>query len=367
MVMRIDRRMRQNLRIMALLAVTAGGISLAFSWLLSELLPFRYTWEEALHSVRTGIVLGAALYGLHQFYLQGPGGAWIRRMGFVQGMLMREAILLAAIVVLLLLNRAITGTYIACAGGCTTWDFFRSYLAVELWRDTGFAAVIFVALVYMLQVRRIVGPGVMSRLLAGRYAKPVREERLYLLLDLKGSTALAERLGDEAAHAFISRIFFDLDRPIVAHGGRVEGYVGDELIACWRPEEGIRDGAVLRAYVAIREVLRRNELAYLRTFGARAGIRVSLHLGPVVTGECGDSRLVILSIGDTLNTAARLLDVARAEQVDAVISAPLLARLAVPPDLAALPLGRRALRGREEGVELFALQEAAGAAVLAAE
>lgn len=367
MAMRFDRRMRSTVYAALCVALAAGAISLLFSWLLSVILPFAYTWAEALHSLRTGLVLGLVMFLLHAVYLQGPGGAWIRRLSFVPGMLAREAVLLAAIVLLLLANRAVTATYIACPDGCIPMWFFHDYLAVELWRDTGFAAIVFVALVYILQVRRLVGPGVMSRLLAGRYARPVREERLYLLLDLKGSTALAERLGDEAAHAFISRLFFDLDRPIVEHGGRVEGYVGDELIACWRPEDGLRDGAVLHAYAGIREVLRRNGPAYRRAFGAPAGIRVSLHLGPVVTGECGDSRLVILSIGDTLNTAARMLDVARAEDSDAVISGPLLARLTLPPGLSAVPLGRRTLRGREESIELFGLREVVGDMVLAAE
>ena len=172
-----------------------------------------------------------------------------------------------------------------------------STVEARLVPDTGFAAIVFVVAVYLMQVRRLVGPGVMTRLLLGRYAKPVREERIYLLVDLKGSTAMAERLGDEAAHAFIARVFFDLDRPVTAHGGRIEGYVGDELIAAWKPEAGLRDSAVLQAYAGILEVLRRNELAYRRSFGEAAGVRASLHIGPVVTGECGDSRLVILSIG----------------------------------------------------------------------
>lgn len=356
MALRLDRRAWRDLQAIVLLALLATTVSLLFSWLQSELVPFAYTWDEALHSARTGLMLGLVLFPLHQFYLQGRHGAWIRRMSFLHGMLVREAILLAAIVLVLLVNRIVTATYISCPSACKTWDFFLPYLSWELWRDTAFTALFFIAITYILQVRRIVGPGTMTRLLAGRYARPVREERLYLLLDLKGSTALAERLGDRAAHAFISRIFFDLDRPIVAHGGRVEAYIGDELIASWRPAEGLADSTVLRAYAAIREVLARNAPRYRREFGAAADVRASLHLGPVVTGECGDSRLVILSIGDTLNTASRMLDVARELGEDAVISAALLQRLELPPGLSAVPLGLRRLRGREEGLELCALR-----------
>ena len=114
-----DRRILGAIRATLLLALCAGFVSLGISWLLSEVTPFLYTWDEALHSFRTGAVMGLVLFPLHQYYLQGPGGAWIRRMGFVQGMLMREAVLIGAIVLLLLANRAITATYIACPGGCS--------------------------------------------------------------------------------------------------------------------------------------------------------------------------------------------------------------------------------------------------------
>ena len=162
-------------------------------------------------------------------------------------------------------------------------------------------------------MRRVIGGRTLNTLLLGRYHRPVREERVFLLVDIKGSTALAERLGDERAHAFITSIFFDIDQPILEHGGEVYSYVGDGLIASWPLAQGIEDARCLHCYLAIATRSgRRAELHYRRTFGTAPEIRVVLHAGPIVAGECGDAKLSIVYLGDTLNTAARLEETAKA-------------------------------------------------------
>ena len=49
-----------------------------------------------------------------------------------------------------------------------------------------------------------------------------------MFLDLTGSTSLAEALGEVRMQDLLMRFFFDIDEPIVAHGGEVHAYVGDE-------------------------------------------------------------------------------------------------------------------------------------------
>ena len=68
-------------------------------------------------------------------------------------------------------------------------------------------------------------------------------------------------------------------------------------------------------------------------------MRIVLHAGPVVAGECGDAKLAIVYLGDTLNTAARIEETAKAMRRDCLISDTLLAQLDLPPSLAAEPLG----------------------------
>ena len=80
-------------------------------------------------------------------------------------------------------------------------------------------------LVFML--RAMLGPGAILSLLVGRYRRPREERRIVLFLDLRGSTGLAERMGDVAFLGFLNRITYDITDPILAAGGEIYRYVGD--------------------------------------------------------------------------------------------------------------------------------------------
>jgi adenylate cyclase len=79
----------------------------------------------------------------------------------------------------------------------------------------------------------------------------------------------------------------------------------------------------------------------------------------VVAGECGDAKLAIVYLGDTLNTAARIEETAKALQRDCLISDTLFAQLDLPSSLGAKPLGSIQLRGRQQPIILHALHATA--------
>ena len=344
---------RARLRIVAVVAAIGTAVGIAVGWLLSQIHQSTFDFAEFENSARNGLTVATALIAFDLFYLHGPRGAWLRRQGFGRSVLIGAALLTVIIVLCFSLNRLIFGLL---------YGFERAglaYFGVELLRDTIIAFVVFLVISEFLQMRRVIGGRTLNNLLLGRYWRPVREERVFMLIDLKGSTALAERLGDERAHAFITRVFFDLDRPILEHGGEVYSYVGDGLIASWPLAEGIRDAACLRCYEAIRAVLADLAGPCRQRFGQAPEVRIVLHAGPVVAGECGDAKLAIVYLGDTLNSAARMEQTAKALDHDCLISDALLARLELPPTLRATPLGPIRLRGRSQPIALHALRPAA--------
>lgn len=86
--------------------------------------------------------------------------------------------------------------------------------------------------------------------------------------------------------------------------------------------------------------------------------RAALHIGTVVAGEMGDLKREIAFVGDTLNTAARLLAVGRELGRDIIASTTLLDRLALPAGLSREPLATLDLRGKERAVPVAALHTA---------
>ncbi len=336
-------------------------VGLVISWLLSQIQDHPYDFAELENGVRNGVTVARALVAMDLFYVQGPRGAWLRRLGFGRTILARACLFTALIVAIFALNRLIFGLL---------HGFERSgldYFGLPLLRDTLLTFVVFLVISEFLQMRRVIGGRTLTNLLLGRYHRPVREERVFMVVDIKGSTALAERHGDERAHGFITSVFFDIDQPILEHGGEVHSYVGDGLIASWPLAQGIEDARCLRCFEAIEATLARRSEHYRREFGVTPEVRVALHAGPVVAGECGDAKLAIVYLGDTMNTVARIEQAAKALDRDCVISADLLSRLDLPPALVAEPLGPVVLRGRRRPVELHALHRAPGMMNAAAE
>jgi adenylate cyclase len=360
-MMAISRWTKARLRIVAVVTAIGAVVGITISWLLSQILEKPYDFAEFEQGARNGLTVACALATLDLFYVQGPRGAWLRRLSFGRTVLLRACLFTAVIVACFALNRLIFGLL---------HGFERSrldYFGLPLLRDTMLAFVIFLLISSFLQMRRVIGGRTLNHLLLGRYHRPVREERVFLLVDIKDSTALAERFGDQRAHALVTSVFFDIDQPILEYGGEVYNYVGDELIASWPLREGVQDARCVRCLLAIQDTLQRRADEYHRTFGRAPAVRVVLHAGPVVAGECGDAKLAIVYLGDTLNTAARIEETAKAIGRDCLISDTLLAQIDLPQSLSVEPLGSIRLRGRRQPITLHALHPTAVPVEAAAE
>jgi adenylate cyclase len=221
------------------------------------------------------------------------------------------------------------------------------------------ACVASVAFTVWFSLDRLLGGDVLLGLLVGRYHRPLIEERVFLFADLSGSTALAERLGEVRFHDLLSRLWRDLSRPVQGHGGTVHRYIGDEIEVTWKLERGCRDAACLRCARAMVETLSAAAPDYRRAFGEPARVRLALHVGPVVTGELGTLKREIAYSGATLITTARIEALAKELDREILASGDLLRQTGVPEGLLAEPLGRHFLRGKQQDVELFAIEVAA--------
>ncbi len=175
-------------------------------------------------------------------------------------------------------------------------------------------------------------------------AEPAREQRkvvTVLFCDLVGSTALGESTDPEALRARMRRYFEDLRVILERHGGSVEKFVGDAVMAVFGIPVSHEDDA-LRAVRAAAE---------MRTAIAEHGLeaRIGINTGEVVVGGEGET----LVTGDAVNVAARLEQAAGAGAVFIGADTRNLVRDAVRVE-AVEPL---ALKGKARPVEAFALLE----------
>jgi len=233
--------------------------------------------------------------------------------------------------------------------------------------DVLFAVAVALAFNFVLDISRLLGQNVLINFVTGRYHRPRLEERVFLFIDMQGSTTLAERLGELAFHRLVNRFVIDLTEPIVAASGEIHRYVGDELIATWKLADGVADAHCVRACFDALDRLAALAPDYVREFGSAVNCRAGIHCGPVVTGEMGSIKREIVFLGDTVNTTARIQEMCRTTGHRVLASAALIDRMELPPEIAKRSLGDLRLRGKEHDVVLYALEKRGAATAAASE
>ena len=133
-----------------------------------------------------------------------------------------------------------------------------------------------------------------------------RKVATMLFCDVAGSTALASRV-DAEVHSHVLSAYYEAMKPLVEqHGGRVEKFIGDALVAVFGVPESHEDDALraCRAAVAMRGRLGEFNAELERTRGLVIETRTGITTGPVTgRGLAYDGSLIA---GDTGNTASRL-------------------------------------------------------------
>lgn len=207
----------------------------------------------------------------------------------------------------------------------------------------------------VIEMGLLLGFGTLKNLITGRYVQPRKERMTFLLVDMKDSTGLAERLGPTRFHELLNDFFRDVTDAALECGAEIHKYVGDEAILTWPADRALADGDCLACPFVARDSIAARGDHYRRRFGVVPEFRAALHCGEIVAGEIGDLRREIAYVGDTLNVAARLLDAAKTLRHDVLCSADLLKGASLPAGLAAEPLPTLAVRGRSAPLEIFAL------------
>jgi adenylate cyclase len=305
------------------------------------------TLRSAVQGVLDACIIGFLAGGFLVFVRDGTLRPWFRRRGFVADLAVSSAIMLT----LFLVGRA-AGQVITTGQPSRFWT---SFTEPHLLYALPFFAIFAVTIQFLVQMNRLIGANVLRYFAAGVYHRPKPEERVFLFLDLEGSTTLAERLGSARYFELLRRVVDDLTDAVVETGGEIYQYAGDEVVITWPLARGVRAGNCVRCFFEARAAIAREARRYQRDFGVVPRFRGGLHGGLVTAGELGDLRLQIVFVGDILNTAARLEEHAKRSGLDLVASGALLDRLTLPPGVRAERCGDLALRGKEAPVAAYQL------------
>ena len=144
-----------------------------------------------------------------------------------------------------------------------------------------------------------------ARVPRGAPAVETRKVVTVVFCDVVGSTALGERLDPEAQRALMTRYFDEMRYVLEGHGGRVEKFIGDAVMAVFGVPFVHEDDAMraARAAVGMQAAVARLSGEIASSYGVELSARIGVNSGEVVVG---DGTRGTVATGDAVNTAARL-------------------------------------------------------------
>jgi adenylate cyclase len=205
---------------------------------------------------------------------------------------------------------------------------------------------------FISEVSENLGQGILMNFLVGKYHHPREEVRIFMFLDMKSSTMIAEKLGHVNYYKLLNWYYADITEAVLQTNGEIYQYVGDEIVVSWKFRKGLKNNSCLRCFFLIKEIFENVSEKYINEFGLVPGFKAGLHHGKVTTGEIGVVKKEIIFTGDVLNTTARIQSSCNEYGVDILISNDLLSLLNLDGSYKLAEIGECELRGKDEKVIL---------------
>lgn len=185
-----------------------------------------------------------------------------------------------------------------------------------------------------------------------------KKELFVLFSDLEGFTKMSHALQPEQVATLLNRYLSMLSKVVLDHGGVLDKFIGDAVVAFWgapiaKPDDGERAAkagyALWQAGEAFRQEVARMDPALPKIGKTRVG----MHWGEAVVGNFGgENRIQYTALGDSMNTAARLESANKALDSNVLASRELVERSGLDWWR---PMGRVILRGRAKPVDVFGI------------
>lgn len=191
--------------------------------------------------------------------------------------------------------------------------------------------------------------------LTGFYHKPRQEMRIFMFLDMRSSTAIAEQLGHTKYFQLLNELYADITDPILYSRGEIYQYVGDEISVSWSFRKGVGKQRCIRCFLNIRSKLKARAGHYEARYGLAPVFKAGFHYGPVTTGEVGLVKKERIYSGDVVNTAAHIQNQCNAHGVDNLISQDLINVLRLPKSYPLREIGSTELKGKRQAIRLWTL------------
>jgi adenylate cyclase len=231
---------------------------------------------------------------------------------------------------------------------------FSGLVAIGI-RNTQYAEQVRREALVRSNFERYFAPNVAAEIAQQDTAVPLGGERrpiAILFSDIRGFTAIAESMGPDAIARLLTEYFSEMVEIIFEHGGTLDKFVGDAIMALWGAPIAHADDPdrALRAAVAMQQGVTRLNQRWAQVGRPEIGVGIGINYGEVFAGNIGSHRrLEYTVIGDAVNVANRLCSEAGPGEI--LVSEALCQVVKDHAEYEYLPA--MALRGRTRSVQVF--------------
>jgi len=226
-------------------------------------------------------------------------------------------------------------------------------------RDLSIIAVVSIVSIAFLQIRRLHRPGDLLKYVTGRYHLPEEVNKIFLFIDLKSSTAIAEKLGNTKYSSFLIDYFHDMTGAVLMSKAEIYQYIGDEIILTWNFKSGVKHSRCINCFFDIMTSIEWNKEKYVEKYGVHPEFKAALHAGKVSVTWIGTIKKEIVYHGDVLNTTARIQEECNKYGQKFLLSEYMLQNVELPEYLRSEFVGELQLKGKEKKVKIFGLKSIA--------
>lgn len=190
----------------------------------------------------------------------------------------------------------------------------------------------------------------------GMMNKPREDERIFMFLDMKSSTSMAEKLSHEKFSHLVQDVFNDM-AIVDNYMGEIYQYLGDGAIISWPVKKGLKNNNFLRAFYGFTHLMEKRERYYERRYDVIPRFKAGIHVGKVMVLQVGRIRRDISYNGDTLNTAARIESMCNVYNKNLLISGDLHDMMTDQEGYYIKEVGNIRLKGKRRKVDVYQVRE----------
>ncbi len=197
-----------------------------------------------------------------------------------------------------------------------------------------------------------------TNVLIGKYQSPKEENNVFLFLNLKRSTDIAEKIGHKRYGQLIQDCFFDLSGSLVKHKARIYRFVGDEVVLNWElskhPKLQLED--IIGTLASFQAKLNDQSVHYLKKYNEVPVFTGGAHVGVTTVVEVGEFKREIVYHGNVVKITSKLGQLCDSMGKQFIISKGLLETLLTTEKYKLNELGETHISDKSDPITIYEVE-----------